>query len=153
MLLVKMLYVQQTDRSYDSVNFDDPISTLSYFKKLYQSFTLILSSEEVDQHFNELMMHIIKAKTKKDSKKSAQVQAQHIMRLAAEKIHSAFQELNRDSVATTAQFVLVVMRGALESLVDLCHDADGDDDGSRFFQIRNHIAEEAGVSNEYEIVG
>ena len=31
--------IQQTDIIYNSVNFDDPISTLSYFTKLCQPFT------------------------------------------------------------------------------------------------------------------
>ena len=151
--LLKMIYVQQTDTTYDSVNFDDPISNLSYFKKLVLSFALTISSEEVDQYFNNLMMQIIKTKTMKNSKKSAEVQAQHIMRSAAEKIHDALQELNQDSIVTTAEFVMLVILEALGSLVDLSYDSDDDDDVSKLFRIRNHIEKDAGVSTDYEVLG
>ena len=152
-----MVYVQQTNIAYDSVNFDDPISTLSYFKKLYLSFALSMSSEEAGRHFDDLMSRIINTKTKKDSNESLEAKAQRIMRLAAEKMHAAFRELNQDSIADTAEVLMLVMLDALKSLTDLAYesvdDSVDDDDFSKFFHIRNNIKTDTGVSRDYEVLG
>ena len=151
-LLLKMIYVQQADIAYDSVNFDDPISTLSYFASLYISFAL--NSEGAEQIFNSFIMRIIKKKTKEGSTKSAEVQAQDIMRLAAEKIHGALRGLKWDSVTITAEFLLLVMNEALKSLIELLNDDDDDDDSPKFtFQILDHAKKDAGVLKDYEVLG
>jgi len=152
-LLASLIYIQQTDITYDSVDFDDPISTLSYFKKLYQSFTRV-SEEEVDQLFKDLTRLL-----KIDTSQSAEVEAQHIMRSAAEKIHVAFRELNQDSIANTANYVFLVLKEALESLMTLVQDTDDDDDDSdsdskyTFQLIRDHTKKDPGVLKDYETLG
>jgi len=118
--MAMIIYIQHTDTSYESVNFDDPISTLSYFKKIYQSYSRD-SEEEVDQTFKKLMW-AFKLRTENGSRKSGEVQAQHIMRSAAEKIHNAFRELNRDSFPLTAGVVVNVIGEAMNSLVLLMGD-------------------------------
>ena len=119
-ILSRIIYLQRTDFTYDSVNFDDPASTLSYFKNLYQCYTQT-SEEEVDRVFNELM-EIYELKTKAGFTNSSEVKAQHIMRSTAEKIHNSFRDLNLDSID-----VFQVMEKAVESLVGLIRDRDGDD--------------------------
>ena len=151
---MKMMFVQQADIAYDSVNFDDPISTKSYFKKLFLSFTS--NSEEGEQIFNDLMMRISKKKTKEGSKISPEVEAQHIMKLAAEKIHGALRELNRDSIVITAEFVMLVMQEALRSLIELMYDGDDEDgnyDSKFIIRIRNDTKMDVGVSTDYEVLG
>ena len=124
--LARIIFVQHTDISYDSVNFDDPISTLSYFKKVYQSFTRD-SEEDVDQMFRRMMQVF----TETGSEKSAEVQALHIMRSAAEKIHNAFRELNPNTFGNTANFVANVIMEATDSLIFLYRDCIGEDYESR----------------------
>ena len=141
-----MISVQKVDAAYDSVNFDDPISTLSHFKKICRPFTL-MSEEETDKHFNELMVQIIKQNTKKGTEKAAAVKAQHIMRLAAEKIHVAFRELNRDSIATTAKFMQVVIREAWIGLANLLPNDDHNSSPKHALQL------DAGISKDYEVLG
>jgi hypothetical protein len=150
-LLASIIYIQQTDVTYDSVNFDDPISTLSYFKKLYQSFSRA-SEEEVDQLFKDLTRLM-----KYEGSKSAEAEAQHIMKSAAEKIHIAFRELNQDSIANTANFVFLVLKEAIGSLIDLVQDSDDDDDDDdtkyTFQLIRDHTKKDPGVLKDYEVLG
>ena len=110
--IAKLIYVQHTDISYDSIDFDDPISTLSYFKKIYQIVALE-PEEEIDKAFI-FMMEIFT--------ENAQVQAQGIMRSAAEKIHGAFRELNRDSYGHTMKFVVEVIKEADNGLLRLMRD-------------------------------
>ena len=152
-LLVKMVYVRQVDITYDSVNFDDPISTISYFTRLYLSFAL--STEEAEKAIKDLLMRI--KESKEGSKESVEVQMQRIMRLAAEKIHGAFRELKQDSVVNTAEFVMLVMNEALKSLIDLMYDGDDDyeDDTplSKYFQIRNRTIKDVGALKDYEVLG
>ena len=150
--MAKLIYLQQIDFTYDSVNFDDPISTLSYFKKLFQSFTRT-SDEKVEKMFED-MMGYINERSKDGSINYTEVQAQHIMKAAAEKIHTAFQELNRDSLVVTARFVFQVMIETVDSLIDLIHDREGDDDLSRFkFTLqRKHDKKEGGLK-DYEVLG
>ncbi|KAF8814005.1 hypothetical protein BYT27DRAFT_7083022 [Phlegmacium glaucopus] len=150
-LLASIIYIQQTDITYDSINFEDPISTLSYFKKLYQSFSRA-SEEEVDQLFKDLT----RLMKREGSSKSAEVEAQQIMRSAAEKIHIAFRELNQDSISNTANFVFLVLKEAVESLIDLVQDSEDDDDSDTkytFQLIRDHTKKDAGVLKDYEVLG
>ena len=145
-----MIYVQQADIAYDSVDFDDPISTQSYFKKLFLSY---LNTEEIEKYVNDMVMQISTKKTKEVSEKSVEVQAQHIMRSAAEKVHGAFQELKRDSIITTADFVALVMDEAIRSLIYAVYGDDDDDDSTEFnFQIRDRT-KDAGVSKDYNVLG
>ena len=102
--------------------------------------------------FDDLMMQISKKKTlRKVQKKSPEVQAQHIMRSAAEKIHVAFRELKRDSITITAEFVELVMTEALSSLIQLKYDIY-DDDSEFYFQLRGRTKKDAGVSNDYDVL-
>jgi hypothetical protein len=109
--------------------------------------------EQADHDFNELMKHLKEMKTKKGSEKSLEIQAHHIMRLAAKKIHCAIQELNQDSIVTTAEFVMLVWIEAVNSLIELTHDNDNDDGISKFFRIINHSKKDPGVSKDYEVLG
>ena len=93
--MAKLIYIQHTDISYDSlslslfIDFDDPISTLSYSKKIYQTVSRV-SEEAIDQTF-KTMRGIFTEDTENGSKPTAEVQAQHIMRSAVDKIHDAFE--------------------------------------------------------------
>ena len=148
-LLASIIAIQQTDTNYDSVNFDDPISTLSYFKKLYQSFSWT-SDEEVGQLF-EGFIRLLKT----HGSKSAEIRAQEIMRSAAEKIHTAFRDLNQDSISDTSNLVFTTLNDALESLINLIEDLDDDDSDTKFtFQlIRNNTKKDAAVLKDYEVLG
>lgn len=148
-LLASIIAIQQTDTNYDSVNFDDPISTLSYFKKLYQSFSWT-SDEEVGQLF-EGFIRLLKT----HGSKSAEIKAQEIMRSAAEKIHTAFRDLNQDSISDTSNLVFTTLNDALESLINLIEDLDDDDSDTKFtFQlIRNNTKKDAAVLKDYEVLG
>ena len=148
--MAKLIYLQQTDFTYDSVNFDDPVSTLSYFKKLFQSFSRI-SDEEVEKIFKD-MMGFINKRSMEGSIHSSEIQAQHIMKTAAEKIHTAFQELNRDSFVVTARFVFQVMKEAVDGLVDLIHDREGEGDFARFTLQRKRDKKDGGLK-DYEVLG
>jgi glutaredoxin-related protein len=106
--LAAMIYLQQTDMTYDSVNFDDHMSTLSYFAKLSQPFFKDNAEEKAKSYVARIT-------------KQRKVQAQDIMRSAAEKIHVVFRESNPDSIAT-ANLVLPVMAEAFKSLSDLARD-------------------------------
>ena len=149
-LLEMIIFVQRTDFTYDSVNFDDPISNLSYYKKLFQCFKEE-SVEETDQTFQELMEGY-KMKTKEGSTNSAEVQALHIMRSAAEKIHDALRDVNRDSFLITAQFVFLVMQEAGGSLLDLLTDDDDDGDSSENDLKLVHNKNDT-FSKDYEVLG
>jgi len=120
----ELLYIVETYTTYDSFNFDDPISTASYFTKICRSSTS--SGEELNQLFKSMMRQTIK--TKDGSTQSAEVPIHHIMRSAAEKIHDAIEEaIDRDSrnAMTTDElfklYELVTIVGieALRSLLDL----------------------------------
>jgi hypothetical protein len=78
------------------------------------------------------------------------------MRTAAEHVHAAFQNLNQDSISNTANYVLSVMREALESLIGLVQDAEDEDSDSKYtFQlIRDHSKKDPGsVLKDYESLG
>jgi hypothetical protein len=117
--LDRIIFIQQTDSTYDSVDFDDHISTLSYFKKLYRSF-LSHSEEEVDEMLNGMTLYF----KEHGSKISAEVQAHHIMRSAAEKIHGAFRGLKRDMYAYTIADDIVT--GAIQEVLEKFRDLLGD---------------------------
>lgn len=150
-LLVNIIYIQRADMAYDNVNLNDPAETLAYFKKLYQAFSRI-PQEEVDDLFKDLS-RLIKA----GGETSPEAEAHRIMRTAAEQIHIAFQELDQDSIAITANYILDVMRDALEGLIDLVPENDDDDDSDSkytFQLIRDHSKKDAGaVLKDYESLG
>ncbi|KAF8167195.1 hypothetical protein B0H34DRAFT_4405 [Crassisporium funariophilum] len=147
-LLASMIYIQQTDLDYNAVDLDDRTSTLEYFKRLYQSFSRI-PPDEVDDIFKDL------SRLMKSGGSNAEMEAHRIMRTAAEKIHVAFQELNQDSISNTANFVLLVLKDALEGLIDLVEDQEDDDSDTKYtFQlIRDHTKKDAGVLKDYEVLG
>jgi hypothetical protein len=91
-----------------------------------------LSKEEpeVEKMFNLMMLYF-----KKDSTKSAEVQAHHIMRSAAEKIHVAFRESNRESLMRTPVFVTKAMTAALHSFNDLIKQIGHDDNDSEHLPV------------------
>ncbi|KAF8971930.1 hypothetical protein BDZ97DRAFT_1153950 [Flammula alnicola] len=149
-LLASIIYIQQADMQYDKIDFDDPIATLAYFKKLYQSFSRI-PADEVDELFKDLTRLM-----KLGGENNPELQGHRIMRTAAEQIHVAFQELNQDSISNTANFVLLVMRDALEGLIELVQDTEDDDSDSKYtFQlIRDHSKKDPGaVLKDYESLG
>ena len=56
--LLMIIRIQRTDTTYDSVDFDDPMSIISYFKKLCQA-TLWKSEEEADFLVDSMMTQIM----------------------------------------------------------------------------------------------
>jgi len=134
-LMARMIFIQQADKTYDSINFNDPKSTLSYFKELYRPFFPDLEKEiDMDKRFNNLMRKL-SMKAVDGSMKSVEIQ--NIMRMTAEKIHGAFRELKRDSVMDTANVVFNVMEEALSRLLDLIKDGDDDDKDSPPIKLSN----------------
>ena len=131
-LLLKISFFQQMDITYDSVNFDDPISTISYFTKLYRPFSTY-SEEEANKDFKYFMMKVTNKKTKNGSPKFAEVKMHDIMRSAAEKVHGVLREFNQDStrIAITYELVILALAEAMQSLTDLMLDCD--DDESEFY--------------------
>ena len=124
-LMTRLIFIQRTDSTYDSVNFDDPISNLAYFKKLYQSYSWT-SDQEIDEMFTNAM-EAFKMKTKEGSTVSAEAQALHIMRTAAEAIHRVLRKLNGDTFLDSAVTALIFMRQAMDNLLDLMESGDGGD--------------------------
>ena len=123
--MTRLIFIQRTDSTYDSVNFDDPISNLAYFKKLYQSYSWT-SDQEIDEMFTNAM-ETFKMKTKEGSTVSAEAQALHIMRTAAEAIHRVLRKLNGDTFLDSAVTALIFMRQAMDNLLDLMESGDGGD--------------------------
>jgi len=130
-LMAKLIYILKTDATYDSVNFDDPISTRSYFVKFCLDVTHTVSEEEeLNQTFKNLMSRII-MKTKDGSKQSAEGPIHLIMRSSSEKIHDIIREFNsrcQDSKSDCHGWgeVLIAVGHAnleaLHSISDLMHD-------------------------------
>ena len=91
--LAIVIRIQRMDtRTYDSVNFDDPISTLSYYKKIFHIIAQ-LSDEDIDDDL-ESMTYFFQLRTaERGSKLFAEAQAHQIMRSAAERIHVYFREI------------------------------------------------------------
>ena len=154
------------DFTYDSVNFDDPVSNLSYFKKLYRCFFVRASDEMVDNLFRDLM-EIYRTTTKDGGGgggggsttitattiTTAEAEALRIMRSTAEKIHGALRDLNQDSF----KFVLLVMTEAMQSLLDLMLQVvvsvEGDDGESSRFHLKLKRDKSDGGLKDYEILG
>lgn len=134
-----IINIQQTDLAYDSVNFDDPISTASYFTKLSSCLTDPegkghgLPEEEFDQWLRTLMKQNIKFTNKDGSTQSVEVRIHNVLRTAAEKVHDALRQYNRDSNrANVAESVVSAMGEALETILDVIkvcsHRDDSDPD-------------------------
>ncbi len=150
LLLAGMIYIQQVDMGFDDVDLDDSIATLFYFKTLYQAFSRA-PPHEVDELFKDLT-RLMKVGGPHD----AEGEAHRIMRSAAEQIHAVFQNLNQDSISNTANYVLQVMREAVESLIELAQDNEDDESETKYtFQlIRNHSKKDASsVLKDYESLG
>ena len=148
-LLASIIYIQQADRSFNQVDLQDPLATLTYFKNLYQAFSRD-SPEEVNELFKNLTRLMRLA-----GPNDVEGEAHEIMRTAAEQVHAAFQDLNEDSISNTANYVLSVMREALQSLIGLVEDAEDDSDTKYAFQlIRDRSKKDSGsVLKEYESLG
>lgn len=97
-----LFWLQRTNSTYDSVDFGDPMSIVVYFKKICQAASG-QSEEVVDDAITHLLGRIIDKESKDSSIKFPGVKALSIMKSTAEKIHGAFQELDRgeDSTAKT----------------------------------------------------
>ena len=105
-IMADMILVQHIDSTYDSVNFDDFISTLSYFIKLEQYY-LGISEEQADIRMENLnRKYFIEGAATRE-------RAHQVMRSAAEKIHVAFRELDRDSHLKTCQKLTLAMTWAM----------------------------------------
>lgn len=111
-----MLLVQ-TDREYNTVDFDDPVATLTYFKKLCAS-VFVSSTDEMDQHFDTLsgLMDAAEVCITGD-------QAHGIMRTAAENVHNSFQRLKHGELGATVQSVLLETTHAFFALHTLSLDS------------------------------
>ena len=136
-IMSRLIQIQHVDTTYDTYNFDDPLSNLSYFKKLYQSSTA-RPEEEIDEMFNDLM-EILMRKTKKYSK-NYDVEALHTMRWAAEKTHDLFQGLNRDTYPSMLSLVLDVISAAVGNFGDLLRDSDnGDESQAKYLPVESRF--------------
>ena len=108
--LTKMIYIQHIDTTYDSVNFDDPVSTLSYYKKL-NPFCNYISDEDLDKFFEKSLFYLRKPTAMEKAL------AHQVMRSTAEKVHVAFRELDRGSHWKTG---LVVTIATAEAILSFC---------------------------------
>lgn len=149
-LLASIIYIQQADMAFDKVNFNDPITTLEHFKSLYQAFSRV-PPEEVDELFKDLT-RLMKAG---GTVNNAEGEAHSIMRNASEQVHLAFENLQQQSISDVANYVLLVMKDALEKLIDLVQDSEDDSDSKYAFQlIRDHSKKDpASVLKDYESLG
>ena len=137
--MVMIIYFRETDRTYDSVNFDDPISTASYFtnlclcSKIGKEETIIQRRREVyNQSLQDMMKRNIT--TKDSSTQSAEVPMHHIMRSAAEKIHLILREFHRSQISILATELceresLVTVAEALKGIRDVMNCCDGHSEG------------------------
>lgn len=149
-LLASVIYIQHADKDFHQVDLQDPLATLTYFKALYQAFSRV-PPEEVEDLFKDLtrLMGL-------GGHNNSEGEAHRIMRTAAEQVHDAFQNLNQDSISNTANYVLSVMREALENLIGLVQDTEDDDSDAKYtFQlIRDHSKKDPGsVLKDYESLG
>jgi len=150
-LLVKAMFVQQTDITYyDSVDFDDFKSTLSYFKKLFLSFTP--DAEKGEESFENLMTLVRNRKIEGLSRESADAKVLQVMRTAAEKIHDAFGEMDGDfeSIVDIARLVSHAKDVALNGLIDLMYEDESVKDFNVQYRDLNKM--DVGVSKEYEVL-
>ena len=127
-LVKELVYLHETDITYDSVNFDDPISTASYFTKL------MAGKGEFCEILIDSMGQTVRSKD--GSTQSAEVPMHHIMRSAAEKVHDAFREFNRDSSAMGSFELLMSVKyavnEALRSILDVLKEGDDHDSYSKW---------------------
>ena len=100
-LMSGIILIQHTNSTYDSVDFGDAMSVITYFKKLCQASTGY-SEEDIDTAINNLMVRIIDKETRDGSIKYPAIKALSIMKWTADKIHGAFQELGWDGDDFTA---------------------------------------------------
>ncbi|KAF9037723.1 hypothetical protein BJ165DRAFT_1408389 [Panaeolus papilionaceus] len=152
-LMAGIIYTLAADGEFSSYDLNKPEDTWTYFKKLYQAFSR-LPQDQLDELFDDLD-RLIKSSAQKNA--GAPAEAQSIMKEAAEKIHEAFQEMEEVPVAHTANFVLLVMREALEDLVRLAEEGDDDEDSDTkytFQLIKDRSKKDAGaVLKDYESLG
>lgn len=133
-----MTFFQHVDMTaYDSVNFDDPKSTLSYFRSLYLAY-MTSEDPEVNQIFNDIMTRITVI-TNETKNPEIEAKAQYIMRSAAKKIHGAFQELKRDSIVTNSEFVFNALQDALMGLLYLSFGGIVEDDDYYFTEFSSFV--------------
>ena len=130
----KTIKIQRTNTTYDSVDFGDPMSIVSYFKKLLEAKWM--RQKDVNLIVNKIMARIIDKETKDGMK------ALSIMKSTADKIHGAFQELSWDGDHTTAKateskntttgriskFVSNAIKEAVEGLESLTMDLNSESD-------------------------
>ena len=133
-ILSKTIRIQRTDTTYDSVDFGDPMSNVSYFKKLLEAKGM--RQKDVDLIVNKIMARIIDKETKDGMK------ALSIMKSTADKIHGAFQKLSWDGDHSTAnateskntttgrisRFVSNAIKEAVEGLESLTMDLTSESD-------------------------
>ena len=120
--LMKLIYIQRTDSTFHTIDPHEPMSIISYFKKLLQSISLN-SDKEIDRVIDNMMVQIVKKETKDDSIKIPGIEALLIMISTVVKIHVACQELGRDedhSSLKTVDLVQHTLREALDRLSELC---------------------------------
>ncbi|PPQ74042.1 hypothetical protein CVT24_012344 [Panaeolus cyanescens] len=152
-LMAGIIYTLAADGEFSSYDLNKPEEAWSYFKKLYQAFSR-LPQDQLDELFDDLE-RLIKSSAQKNS--GAPAEAQAIMKEAAEKIHEAFQDMEEVPVAHTANFVLLIMREALENLVRLAEEGEDDEESDTkytFQLIKDRSKKDAGaVLKDYESLG
>jgi len=113
-MMTRMILVQQTDATYDSVDFGDPMSIMTYFEKILQ-VTTGLSEEKVHSYI--LVVRAIYMETKDDSMQIPGLKALSIMKSTADKIHGALQGLGPDEDPSAVMFfVQLTVNEAVRSL-------------------------------------
>jgi len=113
-MMTRMILVQQTDATYDSVDFGDPMSIMTYFEKILQ-VTTGLSEEKVHSYI--LVVRAIYMETKDDSMRIPGLKALSIMKSTADKIHGALQGLGPDEDPSAVMFfVQLTVNEAVRSL-------------------------------------
>lgn len=151
-VLAGVVYMHKLDLEYSTVNLDDPVGTYMYFRRMYQAFSQ-LSDEEMDplfKHFNRL------AFSSEESDVEMQERLHEITRQVAEEIHATLRDIDSDSILNLANHILLVMKDALESMLELIQDVeDADSDGKYSFQlIKARSRRDPGTSaKDYEALG
>ena len=151
-VLAGVVYMHKLDLEYSTVNLDDPVGTYMYFRRMYQAFSQ-LSDEEMDplfKHFNRLVL------SSDESDAELQERLHEITRQVAEEIHATLRDIDSDSILNLANHILLVMKDALESMLELIQDVeDADSDGKYSFQlIKARTRKDPGTSaKDYEVLG
>ncbi|KAF8883618.1 hypothetical protein CPB84DRAFT_1789866, partial [Gymnopilus junonius] len=111
--MMKGVLILKIDREYDNVDFEDPVATLEYFKKLY-SAVLDNAPDEVDERFRALdrMLKPVGTSVLGD-------QVQLIMKDAAERVHIACSGLGSELSAPCARLAFVGIVTAALALMAL----------------------------------